>query len=239
MAKSITWSTTSLPSFRSLKVYVVPGPGYGQVSALFCKAGAKKAKTCNEAQLVVFLGGTDVNPALYGESACPEVVSFDQNRDARESAIFRFCVENKIPMMGICRGAQFLHVMNEGTLWQHVDGHANGNHLIYDVEEGLLVRSSSTHHQMMKFNERMTLLACTDEPISTFVKNSKDQLNTDDDAVIEVEACFYETTRCLCIQGHPEYGPPEFTSWSFHKLHDLMTCNWVDNGKAKELKEAV
>lgn len=235
MSKTMTWGMQGLPCFRDLKLFVLPGPGYAQVVSLFCQAGAKRAKGYGEADLVVFLGGSDVNPALYGEKPVEEVTSWDTNRDTREQTIYEYCVKNGIAMFGICRGAQFLHVMNGGTLWQHVDGHL-GHHTIYDVEEDVIVRASSTHHQMMKFNDTMTLIACCDETVSSFVKNEEEILDTADAVVIEVEACFYDTTKCLCIQGHPESGPAEFTSWSFHKLHDLLTCNWDVTSPQQTLK---
>ena len=78
---------------------------------------------------------------------------------------------------------------------------------------------------MMEFNEKMTLLAVTNEPVASFAKNDETEL-TVDQGFIEVEACAYEDSKCLCIQGHPEYGPPEFTSWCFHKLHDLLKIDF-------------
>jgi gamma-glutamyl-gamma-aminobutyrate hydrolase PuuD len=235
MAKTMSWGMTALPSFRDLKVFICPGPGFGQVAALFCQAGAKKAKGYGNADLVVFLGGSDVNPKLYGQEAIPEVVSWDDGRDAREKGIFEFCESNGIAMFGICRGAQFLHVMNGGTLWQHVDNHV-GHHLIYDIEDDVTVRASSTHHQMMKYNDEMALLAITDEAVSSFVKDEEGKFDTDTDSIIEVEACFYENSKSLCIQGHPEYGPAEFTSWSFHKLHELINCDWMSDSPDEVLK---
>lgn len=235
MSKTMTWSETNLPNFNGLKVHVLPGGAYAQVVSLFCQAGAKRAKTLFDAELVVFLGGADVNPSLYGENPVEEVTHWDPVRDRRERAVFEHCRENRIPMFGICRGAQFLHVMNGGTLWQHVDNHA-GNHLIYDIEEDVLVLSSSTHHQMMKYNDEMVLLAVTDEPVASFVKNEEEQLEVDSASVIEVEACYYQETRSLCIQGHPEYGPDEFSAWSLHKLQELIMCDWQDVDTEKVLE---
>lgn len=219
-----TWGMTNLPSFRGRKVHILPGPGHGQVAALFCEMQAKRSPDIESADLVVFLGGADVSPYLYGQKPVDEVTYCDQQRDKRERDVFELCRNKKIPMFGICRGAQFLHVMNEGTLWQHVDNHTQ-QHLIYDVEEDLTVMSSSTHHQMMEYNETMVLLACTNDPVATILKNDETTIQVDS-GVIEVEACFYETSQCLCIQGHPEYGPPEFASWSFHKLHELLNCGF-------------
>lgn len=239
MAKTLQWAVKDLPDFSGLKVFTLPGPGYGLINSLFCKAGAKKAHGLYEANLVVFLGGTDVNPALYGEKPIQAVKSIDIERDRREKEIFEICSENNISMLGICRGAQFLHVMNGGKLWQHVDGHAGPNHLIYDIDEDVTVLSSSTHHQMMRHNDQMNVIAVTQDFIASFVQNEEEVLDTDDENILEVEACFYQETKCLCIQGHPEYGPPLFTSWSFHKLHDLLICDWDVFSTDKVLKTLV
>lgn len=230
MSKTLVWGMIGLPPFKGLEVFVLPGPGYGQVVSLFCEAEAKAAKSPVEADLVVFLGGADVNPALYQEKPVEEVTYFDEGRDAREKEIFEACRAAGVPMFGICRGAQFLHVMNGGKLWQHVDNHL-GNHLIYDIEEDVVVRSSSTHHQMMKYDDDigMNLIAITEQAVAETVKNEEGIFRVEDDQIIEVEACYYSATKCFCLQGHPEYGPPEFTSWSFHKLHELITCDWSDD----------
>lgn len=237
MSKTMSWGMTGLPSLRDLKVHILPGPGYAGVAALFCEAGAKKADNYLEANLVVFLGGTDVNPKLYNENPVEEVTSWDPTRDAREQTIFHACKAKGVPMFGICRGAQFLHVMNGGKLWQHVDGHL-GHHLIYDVEEDVLVRASSTHHQIMRYEDDigMNIIAITDEPVASFVKAEEGKFEVSDQQIMEVEACFYSDSKCLCIQGHPEYGPAEFSSWSFHKLHELLNCDWSDDSPEEVLK---
>lgn len=235
MSKTTGWGRTELPNLNGLKVFILPGPGFAQVTSLFCKAGAKKAKAYLDAELVVFLGGSDVSPRLYGEAPVPEVTFCDTQRDAREQTVFHACKTKRIPMFGICRGAQFLHVMNGGKLWQHVDNHL-GHHLIYDVEEDVLLTTSSTHHQMMRYEDDigMNILAITDAPVAKEVKAAEGTFNVEDQDIMEVEACFYSKTKTLCIQGHPEYGPDEFTSWSFHKLHELITCDWSDDTPKKE-----
>ncbi len=219
MSKTVPYTKTDLPNLDGLSVFILPGPGYGLVASLFCQMNAKKAKSFGEADLVVFLGGADVSPCLYGEKPVEEVTYCDTKRDENEGDIYDFCVRKGTPMMGICRGAQFLHVMNGGRLWQHVDNHT-AYHLIYDIDEDVTLRTSSTHHQMMKFNEKMNLIACTPDPVASFFKNAEGI--TPNDNEIEVEACSYEDSLCFCVQGHPEFGPPEFTSWAFHKLNELL-----------------
>ena len=57
----------------------------------------------NDADLIIFTGGTDVNPALYGEARHYLTQAPDVARDEREAEIFANFV-GKVPMAGICRG---------------------------------------------------------------------------------------------------------------------------------------
>src|ERR1700677_4699649 len=60
--------------------------------------------------LVVFTGGADVAPSLYGEEASRETSSYPK-RDIFETIVFQKAHSLHKPKVGICRGAQFLNVM--------------------------------------------------------------------------------------------------------------------------------
>ena len=53
--------------------------------------------------LVVFTGGEDVTPQLYGHEAHPTTFN-SVFRDQQEATVFEKCVLHSIPMVGICRG---------------------------------------------------------------------------------------------------------------------------------------
>ncbi len=73
---------------------------------------------------VVVTGGHDVEPVLY--AAEPEVVPrYDRERDAFESAMIRHALEHRLPLLGICRGAQLLNVCRGGSLIQDLRPHRN------------------------------------------------------------------------------------------------------------------
>lgn len=219
-----------IPDFQSRSIYVLPGVGYPSAIRMFTQAGLVRANSVEEADIVCFLGGTDVNPSLYNEKPCPETGSPDKVRDRAEEAVFHKAVQNNKVMFGICRGAQFLHVMNGGTLWQHVTNHAARPHDIIDIEEDKVITSSSLHHQMMKFNDKMEIIAVVDEDVTDIFKNGdlficrKTRHPNDEEEYIEleVEACCYRETKSLCIQGHPEVGPPNFMAWSLTKLKQFV-----------------
>jgi gamma-glutamyl-gamma-aminobutyrate hydrolase PuuD len=100
-----------------------------------------------DADIVLFTGGEDVDPSLYD---CEKHSTTHSNirRDLREKAIFEK-VRPDQACIGICRGSQFLCVMNGGKLVQKVGGHAMfGTHEIRSFTRSANYDITSTHHQM-------------------------------------------------------------------------------------------
>jgi|GEM_PF-3174811 len=223
---SKTWGITELPYFKDKKALILGGAFYGPVVALFAACGFGKAETVADADLVVFVGGADIDPALYNQKPLPHT-SFHKARDDMEVDVYIECVALRKPMYGICRGAQFLHAMNGGELWQHVEGHAGPDHVIYDIEEDCYVTATSVHHQMLALNDRIDVLACTKDQVSRkFYSDTMvidlDKEGDNNGVEIEIEAGAYHDTRCLFVQGHPEIGSDEYRSWCMVKLFDFM-----------------
>jgi putative glutamine amidotransferase len=69
---------------------------------------------------LVLMGGTDVDPGLYGESREPETNEPDRERDDFELALIGRAAEAGLPVLAICRGMQILNVFHGGTLIQHL-----------------------------------------------------------------------------------------------------------------------
>ena len=160
---------------------------------------------------VCFLGGADIDPRLYGEEP-HSTTYYNRKRDFLEVSLWGECREYDKPTIGICRGAQLLHALNGGKLWQDVQGHAGGNHLCYDTETGESFESSSVHHQMLRIpaNPRFHLKAVSRSRLSTTYETYGVAVTED---VPEVEAAYYLDTKCFLTQGHPEIGPPEYVKW--------------------------
>lgn len=68
---------------------------------------------------VVVTGGHDVEPQLYAAESEVEPNS-DKARDTLEIAIIKDALERRLPLLGICRGAQLLNVCLGGTLHQEL-----------------------------------------------------------------------------------------------------------------------
>jgi putative glutamine amidotransferase len=69
---------------------------------------------------IVFSGGADVDPALYGAEAHPETDTPQAGRDAGEMALLRSALERDMPMLAVCRGFQLMNVARGGDLVQHL-----------------------------------------------------------------------------------------------------------------------
>jgi gamma-glutamyl-gamma-aminobutyrate hydrolase PuuD len=75
---------------------------------------------------LVLMGGSDVDPNLYGESLQPETDQPDTRRDQIELAILHEALELDLPILAICRGLQLLNVSHGGSLIQHL--HSSDRH---------------------------------------------------------------------------------------------------------------
>lgn len=67
---------------------------------------------------VLFCGGEDVDPELYGERRRYDFVHVERGRDEFELALLDRAIENRLPILGICRGIQLINVKFGGTLYQ-------------------------------------------------------------------------------------------------------------------------
>lgn len=198
-------------------VLVLAGAMSGMVASMFTQHGWALVDEMYDADLVVFTGGEDVSPDLYGEWQ-HDTTFTSRYRDDQEVEAFNLAKELGIPMAGICRGAQFLNVMNGGHLWQDVDNHAiGGTHEAWMVGNLVPVQVSSTHHQMMRPNFAnkdvqillTAQLSTKKESMSRLVDERYVVKHVPGHRVEDFEALYYEINNCLCYQPHPEFDDEE------------------------------
>lgn len=191
--------------------------------------GFPRAEKYSDADIVVFTGGADINPNLYGEKPHASVNRINRQRDTKEFLLYK-SLKDSVLKLGICRGGQFLNVMNGGKLWQNVDRHTNDHYLI-NIDDGEITQVTSTHHQQMipnysSWNFNPVAIACDikGNPFTLCSRkekekfahvnirsnsNHKTNLNTVWDAQdyykVDFEAIYYQDTNSFCFQPHPEY----------------------------------
>ncbi|CAN5579897.1 gamma-glutamyl-gamma-aminobutyrate hydrolase family protein [soil metagenome] len=75
---------------------------------------------------IVFSGGADLDPALYGADRHPETTGVRPDRDRSELPLLAAALDRDVPVLAICRGMQLLNVCRGGELIQHLDDAADG-----------------------------------------------------------------------------------------------------------------
>jgi gamma-glutamyl-gamma-aminobutyrate hydrolase PuuD len=187
-----------------MKVAIINGDG--MYVHLFQRLGFELTSNIEEANLVCFTGGEDVTPHLYGDLAHPFTYN-SLERDQYEMKMYCIAREFDIPMVGICRGAQFLNVMSGGRMYQHVSKHTR-DHEITDLQTGETVWVTSTHHQMMMPSSEAVLVA------SSTLQGTREWFDAEvfrkDVSNQDIEVVFYPVTKCLCFQPHPEFIGEEY-----------------------------
>jgi putative glutamine amidotransferase len=69
---------------------------------------------------LLFSGGSDLDPELYGQEAHSETNDVVPARDSAELALMRAALERDMPVLAVCRGSQVLNVSLGGDLVQHL-----------------------------------------------------------------------------------------------------------------------
>lgn len=154
-------------------------------------------------------GGHDVSPSVYGEATGEKCGETCVTRDIMERHILQFSIDNNMPLLGICRGIQFINAALGGTLYQDLESEFKSgiNHHQsppYDIPAHkdtilpntplaeLLGRSelevNSYHHQAVKkLSPRLTEMAVSEDGL--------------------IEAVYMKEKKFIWgVQWHPEFS---------------------------------
>jgi len=179
------------------------------------RAGAEARRMTppfDEAQLegvsaVVIGGGTHVEPSRYAEKHLADYL-YDPERDELEWHVLERAMAARLPLLGICRGAQVLNVFSGGSLFQDLVADVPGvklrsSYMAYkriDLEPGTLisaamgvhaVRVNSLHRQgINRLGERLRVAARDSYGI-----------------VQAIETTDPRHHFAIGVQWHPEYLP--------------------------------
>ncbi len=69
---------------------------------------------------LIFSGGADIDPDLYGQDLHPETSGVHPERDRGELALLEGALARDMPVLAICRGSQVLNIARGGDLVQHL-----------------------------------------------------------------------------------------------------------------------
>ena len=158
---------------------------------------AEKARACDG---LLLPGGDDIDPGRYGTERHEKCGKSSTLRDEAEWKMLEAFLPTGKPILGICRGCQFLNVYLGGTLHQHIEDHSDfkarsrGSHNASVVPKTVLssllpekVFVNSLHHQAVdRLGKGLTVSALAE-----------------DGTVEAIELTGHPF--CLALQWHPEH----------------------------------
>ncbi|TNE97151.1 MAG: peptidase C26 [Gammaproteobacteria bacterium] len=152
---------------------------------------------------LVLSGGTHVHPEHYGQQ--PQVTArYDVARDTTDRRLLEHAEHIGLPVLGICRGAQFINVFHGGTLCQNVTPLRNHTrhrplllplqtvHVVQDSRLGEVMQAASIganriHSQAIKrLGNNLRVVAVDNDLFVQAIENTHDQW-------------------LMGVQWHPEY----------------------------------
>ena len=180
---------------------------FKRIEILYKETDFASLRTIEKGDVVMFGGGEDISPSIYGQSAskwsyAPATPSM---RDTFEIRAYHRAIEVGASCFGICRGAQLLCALSGGKLIQHVTNHG-GTHWIDTIDGGKFITSSAHHQMMWPYNlpkDNFKVLGWTDPPRSTCYVFSEGDVKEEIDE--EPEVVYFPKTSSLGVQGHPEF----------------------------------
>ena len=152
------------------------------------------------ADLVIFRGGTDINPKLYGHKRLSMSDIPDHKRDDLEIEMYNKAIKLGIKILGICRGSQLVNCLNgTGTLVQHMS-----HPPVHEVKtkSGFKFNINSSHHQLMVPSGCNFNILAWAENLSPVYQYG----DGDIEMKKEPEIVHFPETNCLAIQSHPEWS---------------------------------
>jgi putative glutamine amidotransferase len=155
---------------------------------------------------LIFSGGADLDPDLYGQDPHPETGGVSEERDRAELALLEAALERDMPVLAICRGSQVLNVARGGDLVQHLPDvvgdekhkHTPGTFADHDVtlEDGTRLAALLGAHAPVKSHHHQGL--------GTIGEGLRVAAHADDGTVEAVEAV--DRRFAFGVLWHPEAG---------------------------------
>ena len=92
----------------------------GGIPVLLVAEGTPDPELLRRVDGVILVGGGDVAPEHYGGPDHPTLSRVDRARDQFELGLTRLALQERVPLLGICRGAQVMNVALGGDLVVHI-----------------------------------------------------------------------------------------------------------------------
>lgn len=163
---------------------------------------------------IVFTGGEDVEPKRFGVTLSAEELSrldvvCEPERDAMEWALAESSLRRRLPILGICRGMQFINVVMGGTLYLDIEkqGASTQTHKKFDQEHSryhaVTLEKSSLLYELIGETRTEFVSSRHHQGIEKIGDGLKPVALSPDGIIEALESTSPEQT-ILLVQWHPE-----------------------------------
>ncbi len=148
---------------------------------------------------IILTGGEDINPKLYGENI--EWPNISPLRDETEKRMLEIAVARRIPVLGICRGMQFINVFFGGKLVKNIteeitSSHEPGKeHSINLAEERIISKTGKTEMMVNSFHSQAVTTHTLSSSLKMFAIAQEHGI---------IEGIYHPSLPIAGIQWHPE-----------------------------------
>lgn len=145
---------------------------------------------------IILSGGNDIDPGLYGGKVEEGTVS--KERDETEKKMLEIAIKKKLPVLGICRGMQFINVFFKGKLVTKVKGE---------------VEHVAVEHNITILDKELVKVLGNDIKVNSYHKH-KVELSSELEAFAQssdgvIEGIYHPSLPVAGIQWHPERKSPD------------------------------
>lgn len=150
---------------------------------------------------VILSSGNDINPAMYGSNEKSDSVSIE--RDLTEKKILDISIKKNLPVLGMCRGMQFINIFFKGSLvnikrdTENKTEHVASIHKIKIINQSAAKLIGNSFDVNSYHNNGISREALSNE-LKAFTKS--------DDGLIE--GIYHPKLPIAAIMWHPERKSP-------------------------------
>ncbi len=155
---------------------------------------------------IIFVGGGDFAPEVYGGKPHATISRVDPERDDFELALARQALSGAKPVLGICRGFQLLNIATGGDLLQHVPV-KYGEHVPHrtpdgDTTEHAVDLEAESRLAQITGNTRINVVSKHHQALDKIAEGWRVVAHSDDGLVEGLEATKHPWM--VAVLWHPE-----------------------------------
>lgn len=149
---------------------------------------------------VILTGGNDVDPRLYG-AATAEGSEVSNARDETEGKLLDFAIARRLPVLGVCRGMQFLNVHFGGSLVADVERDLGIDHAPAKEHSILITHAEASRYfdsgewTVNSFHRKAVTPDRLAAPLRAFATTTDGRI---------VEGLYHPSLPIAGVQFHPE-----------------------------------